>query len=324
VFAKKTDIIVLYNGDKITGEIKQLFQGRLQYSTDDMSTISVEWDKIAKISSRNRFDIELDSGVRYISSIQEAAENGKMVIESEGKTLELELLSIVRIELLDVTFWKRVKGYMDFGLNLQRADRLRQYTFKTEATYRSAKWHTKVVAESFYSEEEDSETDTRNSLNFQRSRLLKNRYFLTGLTHLQQNRELGLKFRATVGGGGGRNFKQTNSMILSGILGMAGVWERYYKTEDTTYETALFAALSHQVFRYDDPKLSSGVNLAIIPYISSFGRIRSEFEGRLSYEIIKDFSISLSAFDHFDNEPEDEKASRNDWGLTGSLTWSFD
>ena len=44
LFPQKTDVITLKNGDKITGELKELQTGLLELSTDNMSTIYIEWD----------------------------------------------------------------------------------------------------------------------------------------------------------------------------------------------------------------------------------------------------------------------------------------
>jgi len=39
--SKKTDVIVLVNGDRLTGEIKSLDRGKLTFSTNDMGTIRI-------------------------------------------------------------------------------------------------------------------------------------------------------------------------------------------------------------------------------------------------------------------------------------------
>ena len=74
LYAEKKDIIILRNGNKITGEIKKLDRGMLEYSTDDMGTIHIEWDKIIHISSLDSFEIELQTGQRFYGSIQQAPE----------------------------------------------------------------------------------------------------------------------------------------------------------------------------------------------------------------------------------------------------------
>ena len=42
--AAKTDVVVLINGNDVTGEIKSLEFGELRYSTDSMGTVSIDWE----------------------------------------------------------------------------------------------------------------------------------------------------------------------------------------------------------------------------------------------------------------------------------------
>ena len=77
---QKTDVISLRNGNTITGEIKSLNKGTLEYSTDDMGTLSVKWDKILRIRSRDFFQVELRNGNRLFGTLPEADEDGKMVV----------------------------------------------------------------------------------------------------------------------------------------------------------------------------------------------------------------------------------------------------
>ena len=41
--AEKTDIVVLANGNIVTGEVKSLEFGTLRYSTDSMGTVKIDW-----------------------------------------------------------------------------------------------------------------------------------------------------------------------------------------------------------------------------------------------------------------------------------------
>ena len=49
--ADKTDVVTLVNGDRLTGEIKGLEQGKLSFKTDATGTITIEWDKIATLQT---------------------------------------------------------------------------------------------------------------------------------------------------------------------------------------------------------------------------------------------------------------------------------
>lgn len=61
-WAAKTDQVTLVNGDRITGEVKLIEQGRLVYSTDDLGTVRIEWDKVVQVVSQRSYEVELYDG----------------------------------------------------------------------------------------------------------------------------------------------------------------------------------------------------------------------------------------------------------------------
>ncbi len=75
--APKTDVVILENGNQITGEIKKLERGKLEYSTDDIGRIHIQWDKIMHIESSKFYEIELQTGVRYYGAIGRVADHGR-------------------------------------------------------------------------------------------------------------------------------------------------------------------------------------------------------------------------------------------------------
>ena len=64
--APKTDVVILKNGDHITGEVKSLEYNQLKLSTEHMGTIYIEWDKIASIKSNQYLLLERTDGKRYL------------------------------------------------------------------------------------------------------------------------------------------------------------------------------------------------------------------------------------------------------------------
>ena len=48
-----------------------------------------------------------------------------------------------------------------------------------------------------------------------------------------------------------------------------------------------------------------------------------DFDGRVSYELIKDFYLTVSVFERYDSRPPSETAAKSDFGTTLSISWSF-
>ena len=43
IHAEKTDIIILSNGDRLTGEVKRMEFAQVEFKTDAMSTVYIDW-----------------------------------------------------------------------------------------------------------------------------------------------------------------------------------------------------------------------------------------------------------------------------------------
>ena len=67
VFAREnTDVIVMKNGDHLTGEIKGLSAGVLYMSMEYMlGTSSVQWSKVARLESAQLFLVKTEDGSVY-------------------------------------------------------------------------------------------------------------------------------------------------------------------------------------------------------------------------------------------------------------------
>ena len=79
---EKSDIIWLLNGDRITGEIKQLEHGILRVSTDSLGNVSVQWEDIAKIDSDYAFQFERSDGARITGQILKTEDQKKIQLNA--------------------------------------------------------------------------------------------------------------------------------------------------------------------------------------------------------------------------------------------------
>jgi hypothetical protein len=106
-----TDVVVLKNGDRVTGEIEQLEYGLVRLSTDDMGTINIEWGAIASIDSKYVFDVQVVGGLRHSGLIGTSDDGSELVIRDEGSGRSVAVADVVRIGL-EPGFWQRLSGSM--------------------------------------------------------------------------------------------------------------------------------------------------------------------------------------------------------------------
>jgi Protein of unknown function, DUF481 len=320
---EKTDIVVLKNGDRITGEIRSLSGGLLTYKTNDMGTLSVQWERVVRISSQWPFILEDILGRRYIGAIQEAPEPGRLVIITGSGPVALELINVVAIARFGKQLFQRFQGYLDFGFSLQKAQNSRQLNLAAEISYLSKKWDIRADASSYFYKQENVSSTTNQSLRLGFMRLFKNRWSATAVAQLEQNTELNLALRLLGGAGVGRHFVRTNRQVLAGIAAVDVTRESYF--DETPSETGMegVLGLSYETFRYVGRDLNTSVSLYAFPSLTTKDRVRLRFQVSIRYEILARLFLSLGLVDSFDSKPGGEESSKNDYGLTFSISWSL-
>ena len=327
--AAKTDALTLGNGDRITGEIKWLTRGKLQYSTDDAGTISIEWVKVSRLTSARSFEVETTTGAKHIGRLVAVDRGGMLVVG--GDVLDtLTITDVVAISSLDAGFLKRVRAYLDMGLTYAKANEATTFTTEGEAAYRGDKIGTTFGFSSYAQGQESLPTTARNSVYLRGIRFLPQRWSLAALGMAEQNDELNLKLRVSGAAALGRVLRRSNSSELGVGTGLAVTRERFApgpgdppdeEKAGNNLEGLLFAGWD--AFRFDSPKLDFGTSLYLYPSLSTAGRVRGEATLRLKYEVISDFNVGVSATDTFDSEPPEETATKNDFITSFTIGWSY-
>jgi hypothetical protein len=310
------------NGDRIIGEIKTLDHGALTYKTDDVGTVMIKWDKIARIVSPRYFEVEDNIGRRYYGNLQPAAQNGRMVVAVTKFVDTLDIRNVVRMYPLGQSFLSRVDGHLNLNVTFQRANRLRSINTDFEAEYRTRVRLTRLRSNIYFQNQEDAEGTSRNSVSLGQQRFLQNRWLLLASGELQQNEELDLALRGLLSAGGGRFVRQTNRSEILLAAGLTLANERFTGGDATSNLEALLSGQANY-YQLDSPKTDLQCSLTLYPSLTDFGRIRSELSVSLNHEVIKNFNTGLIVFDNFDSRPPSDSLAKNDFGVTLMVGWTF-
>jgi hypothetical protein len=335
----KTDVIVLYNGDKITGEIERLERGTLQFKTDDLGTVSAEWDKVAQLSSRGVFEVELEKGKKYFGSLTSSAGDGMIGVVSLGREKILEMESVVRITPLGGSFRNAVEGFLDLGFEFAHANRSVDWTIGAEVSYRTIKHLSVIDGESLYSDQDDAEKTSRNEVGFRHDRFPWRRWIVSAHIGYEDNSVKDLISRQSAGLSFGRFIIQTNSTLFSLNAGISNAWESYEGTSGKEQNREASLTLDFSVAHLDDPEMDLSIEITGFTSISPGDRNRVELGSRWMYEIAKNLFFIIRLSDSYDSNPpqdnpedspegspEDSPADsplKNDWDLGTSIGWSF-
>ncbi len=320
--AQKTDILVLKNGDEITGEIKLLERGKLSYKTDAMSTLSIEWDEVVGLTSVHIYLFELQGGNKYFGTLLQPKREGILAVGVLGSVQDIDLDRVVSIKPIKQTFWTRLNGSFSLGFSFTKASQVAQLTVDGKVRYRGRTQETSIGLNSIVTSKEDDQITQRFDIDLSHSRLLEHKWVINTTGLAQRNDELGLDLRVSLIPAMRYHLVQTNASTLAFGAGLSLNREWASDgTETNNLEGAL--SVNYELFFYNTPKTDLTVSLDVYPSLTTSGRVRSDFGISLRRELFKDFFWNLTFNQSRDSKPAAEGAATNDYSIVTSLGWSF-
>ena len=210
---------MLLNGDRITGEVKEVLLGRLRYKTDNLSQVHIEWDKVASVTAKGRFEVELQSGVVLFGEIGPGPAPAEMTITLDTGSVVHAHADIVRITAIKSTFWGRVDGKPDLGATFNQASEIAQFSFHGDALLKRPSFWAGVELDSIFTQQQEVEDTQRHRASGNYFYLFANRWVSLTKLIFEQNRELGFRLRTSVELGAGKFLVQSNRTVLLTGLG---------------------------------------------------------------------------------------------------------
>lgn len=323
--APKTDVVILLNGDRITGEVKGMQQGQLEFKTDAAGTLFIEWDKIASLKTDQYLQVELENGLRLGGNVPQPGEDQTLRLAGDevSQAQEAAFAEIVRLDPIEHgKILKRLDGYVTAGYNFTKANELQQLTFTGGLNARSELHEWSLDGSSTVTSQEGNDDASRYSIEAWWRRFLQERWFLQGFGGFESNDELALDLRTIVGGAYGRYLVQTQKQEWSTYAGLAYTRESY-QGEDQQDSAEAVLGTQYSFFRYDEPEASLDATLNVYPSLSEGGRVRSEGSLRSRYEIVTDLFFEISLYGSYDSDPGEQALSNYDYGVTTSLGFTF-
>src|SRR5678815_80658 len=225
-------LLVLKNGDRMTGEIKGLQSGELRIKSDYMAeAVRLDWARVERLESKSTFMIWLVDG-KLLTDVMRllptnSSEVANFVIGNSGQTIRVHQLDVIRIAPADRAFWKRLEGSIDFGFSFTSGNDQYQTNLAATSTYRTGDHSFTASIDSSFSGQTEGDSLRRNQFTFDYRKQLSRRWYVGGLFDLLHSDQQSLDLRTTVGALAGRNVVQTEKTRLSLFGGIAGTREHY-------------------------------------------------------------------------------------------------
>lgn len=321
------DVVVLKNGDRMTGEIKGLQRGELRIKSDYMAeAVRLDWAKVESLESKSTFMIWLVDG-KLITDVMrlfptKANEAANFVIGNSRQTIRVHQLDVIRITPADRGFWRRLEGSINFGLSFTSGNDQYQTEVAATATYRTGVHSFTASVDSAFSGQTEGTSTARNQFTFDYRRQLRERWYLGGLFDLLRSDQQSLQLRTSAGGLIGRNLKQTERTRFSVFAGLVGARENYSAVAGTPRSTNADGLVGIDFFTFRFSKTDIRSRLSVFPSLTTPGRTRLQTTSDLQIKIVKDLWWGFHVYENFDSKPP-VRADKNDLGVSTSLGWKF-
>jgi hypothetical protein len=331
LFAReKSDVIVMNNGDRFTGEIKALDSGVLFVSFDYIDgTCSLQWSKVHHLESEQLFVVKTEDGSVYSGTLQTAeSPAGRpihiQIAESPGRAEVVEQSQIVEVDQTSDRFWQRFNGQVNSGIMYSKGNQAAQYSLSSSVEYPRERWAAGAAISSSLSASSGSNASARNSLAIDALRLLRwKNWYYSGVVSFLQSSEQEIQLQTNISGGLGRYLKNTNRAKISVLAGFA--WQNTGYSQSTNSQktqniAAAMVATDVKLFEFDKTNLD--VSGTVFPALSQPGRVFFNTNATYYVKLFRHLTWNVSFYGNWDNQPP-AHFSGSDYGTSSGIGWKF-
>jgi hypothetical protein len=321
-WAEKTDIVYLKNGDRVTGEVKSLDRGILEFSTDHMGTLYIEWEDIEEIVSTTGQAVELTNGQRFYGPLGKPENEEMMLVNTEQGTVGVNTLDVISMYPVEAGFWDRLDISANLGFSWDKGSSVGKYNVGMDAEFRDPRFVTRASFSSEVTTQEGRDDTSRVAFLAEHLVFHQNKRYHAFFGNVESNDELGIDLRVLVGVGyGAMPIRSQRNRFTIG----AGLAVNHEIPMGGQSETNLEAvgAIGYNYFKYSSPERSLNSVLRVFPSLTESGRWRATFDTDFRLELVTDLFWKLYVYASYDSEPISIEGSSSDYGINSSLGYKF-
>jgi putative salt-induced outer membrane protein YdiY len=243
----RADEIQFKNGDRLTGKIVRLADGKLGFDSKIAGTISVKWDDVATLTSDEPVTVVLDNGDVLVDKLVAADPGSVRTAGSDKVTGQTIVLASAAKLNPEPVAWK---GTAVAGADIERGNTVKTAAnVALDAVRRAEK--DRITFGGAYTAEQSQDADQTGAHTTQRKMFgsLQYDYFLDKQIYVYGNARgekdgiADLSLRFTAGVGAGYQWFETDTFTWSTEAGLSWVSENYTNdTPNNDYIAARFAS----------------------------------------------------------------------------------
>ncbi len=299
------DVVYLKNGDRVTGEIKEIWDDNISIEPEYSDEFDIEFDHIAYVQSDKAMEVELFDGTKGAYLIEKSEAAGKIRLTSSYESIEVAISEVKKTEKIEQFDWK---ANLDLSSNFSRGNTDSQSTnvqWKGNMKTGDHRFNTDLAISR---EELDGErTRARDRLNAGYNYLYHEDWFLAVNLTAERDPIAQLDHRLSLSPALGYDVFDDADRVLNFSLG-AGYASESNDGEDTSSTNIDWRLNFLWGFMNDDLELFHNHNI----YRNVSGRKNTVFNSQtgIRYDITDDIYLNVQANYDYDSDPAE--GSEND------------
>jgi putative salt-induced outer membrane protein YdiY len=325
--AKRKDVVIMKNGDQLTGQVKRLQSGLLYMETDYVSgNIGLDWNQVESVQSTATYRIVLNNGQRLEGKIEkqsgEKAKTEDFLIREATEEVQVPSAVIVSMDTKKPTFWRELQGGIDFGYSFTSGNSQSTLNADTSAAYQTPGWKVATSLDSTFSGRSGASNTNREDLQASFTKFLNRNSFVAAISDFLHSSEQDLNLRTILGGGYGRYLRRTTNSNLAWLGGIVYARESFDTSagQPLNQNAEAVVGLQYNYVRFDFGEINS--QFQAFPGLTDAGRVRLKTNNSLTIKLRNNFYLAFTLWDNFDSRPP-MTAKKNELGISSGLGWSF-
>jgi len=304
--AVNADVLVLRNGDQITGDIKRIWDSEISIEPEYSDEFQVDVSAVDHIESESKFEIDLKDGTSLVAQLAGADSDGNQIVKVGEKIITVSLEQIFELDEPEEDFdWE---SNVDFSAAVNSGNTDSSNTKLRADTTVKFPDHRHIGEITFLKEDLAGETTQDKQLfKYDYNWLFRDPWFFSTQLSFERDPIIELDQRVILSAGIGRDIRNTPRKVLSVQLGAGAQTEEIGQV--TTESTVVTWSLRYrQDFFSDDLELYH--NDSITYNVSGRSNTSYKTTTGLRFEITDLLYANLSV--DFDYETDPVEAAENE------------
>ncbi len=292
-------VLVFKNGDRISGEIKQVWDKEILIEPSYADEFNVDIVDIAYIESDQKFEIELSDGREIVANFGGADASGKQIFEVDGQQVVAPLADLYELdEIDDPVEWD---SYIDWSNSINTGNTESLNTrLRADSTLQIGD-HRHIGDLTFVREEQNKEsTKEQDLLRYNYNWFFREPWFFSAGFSLERDPIRELDHRTVLSGGIGRDIWNHPRLSLNMQVGAGVIMEKIGDTNEDSSVLVWGLRYRQDLFNED---LSVFHNNSITFYINGRDNTIFKTSTGLRYEITDLLYADVSLDYDYESQP---------------------